>query len=46
MPKCDAVEVAGSTNLLGAYTETVLDEIVRRVAPDAAPLPTTYEESA
>ena len=46
VPQCDVVEVPGSKHLFVGYTETVLDEIVRRVAPDAAPLPRTYEEPA
>ena len=46
VPQCEVVEVPGSKHLFVGYTEAVLDEIVRRVAPDAAPLPTTYEEPA
>ena len=46
VPQAEVVEVPDAKHLFVGYTETVLDEVVRRIAPDAAPLPQTYEESA
>ncbi len=46
VPQAEVVAVEGAKHLLVGFTERVLDEIVRRVNPSAAPLPTTYEESA
>lgn len=39
LPQAELVPVAGAKHLLVGYTETVLDEIVRRVTPAAYPLP-------
>ena len=44
VPQAEVVAVAGAKHLFVGCTERVLDEVVRRVAPAAAPLPTTYEE--
>ncbi len=46
VPQADVVAVDGAKHLFVGYTERVLDEIVRRVAPDRYPLPTTYEEQS
>jgi alpha/beta superfamily hydrolase len=46
VPQAEVVDVPGAKHLFVGYTETVLDEVVRRVAPAAFPLPRTYEESA
>ena len=46
VPQCQVVAVDGAKHLFVGYTERVLDELVARVAPPAAPLPTTYEEPA
>jgi alpha/beta superfamily hydrolase len=46
VPQADVVAVAGAKHLFVGYTETVLDEVVRRVAPSVGPLPTTWDESA
>jgi alpha/beta superfamily hydrolase len=39
IPQAEVVAVAGAKHLFVGYTEAVLDEIVRRVAPAAWPLP-------
>jgi hypothetical protein len=39
------VEIPRAKHLFVGFTEAVLDEIVRQVAPDAYPLPRTYEEA-
>jgi alpha/beta superfamily hydrolase len=44
VPQAEVVAVEGAKHLLVGYTERVLDEVVRRVAPASAPLPTTYDE--
>jgi alpha/beta superfamily hydrolase len=44
VPQAEVVEVHGSKHLFVGHTEEVLDEIVRRIAPDAYPLPVEYEE--
>lgn len=44
VPQAEVVAVPGAKHLFVGWTETVLDEVVRRVAPDAHPLPRTYEE--
>ena len=46
VPQAEVVDVARAKHLFVGYAETVLDEVVRRVAPEAYPLPRTYEESA
>jgi uncharacterized protein len=46
VPQAEVVAVPDAKHLFVGYTETVLDEVVRRVAPDAAPLPRHYEETA
>jgi alpha/beta superfamily hydrolase len=43
---CEVVEVPRAKHLFVGFTETVLDEIVRHVAPAAYPLPRTYEETS
>ena len=45
VPQAEVVAVDGAKHLFVGYTERVLDEVVRRVAPAAAPLPTTYPAS-
>ncbi len=42
VPQAEVVAVPGAKHLLVGHTETVLDEIVRRVLPDAFPLPRTW----
>jgi alpha/beta superfamily hydrolase len=42
VPQARVVEVTGAKHLLVGYTEEVLDLIVEAVAPDKAPLPTTW----
>jgi alpha/beta superfamily hydrolase len=42
VPQAEVVAVEGAKHLFVGYTERVLDEVVRRVAPTSAPLPTTY----
>jgi alpha/beta superfamily hydrolase len=44
VPQAEVVGVPGAKHLFVGYTETVLSEVVRRVAPSASPLATTYEE--
>jgi len=44
VPRAEVVEVAGAKHLFVGFTERVLDEVVKRVAPAAFPLPTTYAE--
>jgi hypothetical protein len=44
VPQAEVVAVDGAKHLFVGYTETVLDEVVRRVAPDAHPLPRTVPE--
>ena len=39
VPQAEVVAVDGAKHLFVGYTETVLDEVVRRVAPAAYPLP-------
>ncbi len=46
VPQAEVVAVPGAKHLLVGYTETVLDEIVRRVQPDAFPLPRTWPRTA
>ena len=46
VPQAEVVAVEGAKHLFVGHTERVLDEVVARVAPAAAPLPTTYEEIA
>ena len=46
VPQAEVVAVEGAKHLFVGFTERVLDEVVRRVAPAAFPLPTTYEELA
>ena len=45
VPQVEVVDVPGAKHLFVGYTETVLDAVVARVAPGAAPLPRTYEET-
>ena len=44
VPQCEVVAVEGAKHLFVGYTEEVLDHVVRRLNPDAFPLPKTYEE--
>lgn len=44
IPQAEIVAVAGAKHLFVGYTETVLDEVVKQLAPQAAPLPRTYTE--
>lgn len=46
VPQAEVIGVPGAKHLLVGYTETVLDEIVRRVNPAAYPLPQTVPESS
>jgi uncharacterized protein len=46
VPQLEVVAVEGAKHLFVGFTERVLDEVVQRVNPSAAPLPTTYEEPA
>jgi uncharacterized protein len=46
VPQLEVVAVEGAKHLFVGFTERVLDEVVQRVHPSAAPLPTTYEEPA
>ena len=46
VPQAEVVAVEGAKHLFVGFTERVLDEVVQRVNPAAAPLPTTYEEPA
>jgi uncharacterized protein len=41
VPQAEVVAVDGAKHLFVGYTEAVLDEVVKRVAPDAWPLPRT-----
>lgn len=43
VPHAEVVGVAGAKHLWVGDAETVLDEIVKRVAPQAAPLPSTWD---
>ncbi len=45
VPQAEVVAVAGAKHLLVGHAERVLDEVVRRVAPTAFPLPRTYDEA-
>lgn len=44
VPQAEVVDVLRAKHLFVGFTEEVLDEVVRRVAPAAYPLPQTYEE--
>jgi alpha/beta superfamily hydrolase len=46
VPQAEVVAVEGAKHLFVGHTERVLDEIVKRVAPQSYPLPQMYEESA
>ncbi len=43
VPQAEVVAVDGAKHLFVGHTERVLDEVVRRVAPAAFPLPRAYE---
>ena len=45
VPQAEVVDFPGAKHLFVGHTEELLDAVVARVAPDCAPLPTTYEES-
>ena len=44
VPQCEVVAVEGAKHLFVGFTERVLDEVVRRVAPASSPLPRTCVE--
>jgi alpha/beta superfamily hydrolase len=44
VPQAEVVAVPRAKHLFVGYAETVLDEVVRHVAPASYPLPRTYEE--
>jgi alpha/beta superfamily hydrolase len=44
VPQADVIDVPRAKHLFVGYTEQVLDEVVRHVAPTAYPLPRTFEE--
>jgi alpha/beta superfamily hydrolase len=44
IPQAEVIAVEGAKHLFVGYTERVLDEIVRRVVPQAAPLPQEYPD--
>jgi hypothetical protein len=44
VPQAEVVAVDGAKHLFVGFTERVLDEVVRRVAPGAFPLPSRYDE--
>jgi alpha/beta superfamily hydrolase len=46
IPQAEVVDIPRAKHLFVGFTEAVLDEVVRRVAPGAYPLPRAYEESA
>jgi alpha/beta superfamily hydrolase len=46
VPQAEVVDVPGAKHLFVGYTEQVLDQVVRRVAPSSFPLPRSYEESS
>lgn len=43
VPTAEVVAVPRAKHLFVGFTEQVLDEVVRRVVPDAAPLPRSYD---
>ncbi|MCU1691934.1 MAG: alpha/beta hydrolase [Frankiales bacterium] len=43
VPQAEVVAFPGAKHLFVGHAEELLDEVVRRVAPGAFPLPTTYE---
>jgi len=43
VPQARIVAIPGAKHLLVGFTETVLDEIVRQLVPEAYPLPRTWE---
>ena len=45
IPQAEVVGVPRAKHLFVGFTETVLDEVVRHVAPSAYPLPRTYQEA-
>ncbi|MBK5307186.1 MAG: hypothetical protein JJD92_10905 [Frankiaceae bacterium] len=45
VPQAEVVDVPRAKHLFVGFTESVLDEIVRHVAPSAYPLARTYEET-
>jgi uncharacterized protein len=44
VPQLEVVAVDGAKHLFVGHTETVLDEVVRRVVPEAHPLPRTVPD--
>jgi hypothetical protein len=45
VPQAEVIEIPRAKHLFVGFTEPVLDEVVRHVAPSAYPLARTYEES-
>jgi alpha/beta superfamily hydrolase len=44
VPQAEVIDVPRAKHLFVGYTEQVLDEVVRHVAPTSYPLPRTFEE--
>jgi alpha/beta superfamily hydrolase len=45
IPQAEVVDVPRAKHLFVGFTEAVLDEVVRHVAPSSYPLPRTFEEA-
>jgi alpha/beta superfamily hydrolase len=45
VPQAEVVDIPNAKHLFVGYTETVLDEVVRHVAPASYPLPRQHEEA-
>src|SRR4051812_5127082 len=45
IPRAEVVDVPRAKHLFVGFTEAVLDEVVRHVAPSSYPLPRTFEEA-
>jgi alpha/beta superfamily hydrolase len=43
VPQAEVVGIDGAKHLFVGYTERILDEVVRRIAPDRSPLPQEYD---
>lgn len=46
VPQAEVIGVEGAKHLFVGFTERVLDEVVRRVAPSACPLPRSYAQES
>ncbi len=46
IPQAEIVAVPGAKHLFVGHTEEVLDEVVRRVAPQSHPLPRTWDDGS